>query len=106
MPGAFEIPGMAKRLVETGRYGAIVCIGAVIRGDTPHFDYICAACADGIMRLTIDAPIPVAFGVLTCDTDDQAEARAGGHMGNKGAEAADAALDMVAMYAAARTLRG
>jgi 6,7-dimethyl-8-ribityllumazine synthase len=106
VPGAFEIPGMAKRLIDTGRYGAIVAIGAVIRGDTPHFDYICDATAHAIMRLTVDTGVPVAFGVLTCDTDAQAEARAGGSMGNKGVEAADAALDMADLYSSARTLRG
>ncbi len=100
VPGAFEVPGAAKRLALTGRYAAIVCLGAVIRGETPHFDYICQACARGILEIGLSTGVPAAFGVLTCDADEQALERAGGRMGHKGVEAADAALEMAALYAA------
>lgn len=100
VPGAFEIPGVAKRMALTGRYGAIVCLGALIRGETPHFDYIAKACALGIGEVSLSTGVPAAFGVLTCDTEEQALARVGGEMGHKGEEAADAALEMAALYAA------
>ncbi|HMG27067.1 MAG TPA: 6,7-dimethyl-8-ribityllumazine synthase [Acidimicrobiia bacterium] len=95
VPGAFEIPLVAKRLAESGERDAVICVGAVIRGDTPHFDYVAGECAAGISRVALDSGIPVAFGVLTTDDRDQAFARAGGAEGNKGAEAAATAVEMV-----------
>jgi 6,7-dimethyl-8-ribityllumazine synthase len=96
VPGAFEIP-FAARLLATGVYAAVICLGAVIRGETPHFDYVAGAVTQGIARLASEAPVPVLFGVLTADTAEQARARAGGKAGNKGAEAALAALEMVGL---------
>jgi 6,7-dimethyl-8-ribityllumazine synthase len=95
VPGAFEIPLVAKRLAESGERDAVICVGAVIRGGTPHFDYVAGECAAGISRVALDTGVPVAFGVLTTDDRDQAFARAGGAEGNKGAEAAATAVEMV-----------
>jgi 6,7-dimethyl-8-ribityllumazine synthase len=95
VPGAFEIPLVAKQLAESGECDAVICVGAVIRGDTPHFDYVAGECAAGISRVALDTGVPVAFGVLTTDDRDQAFARAGGAEGNKGAEAAATAVEMV-----------
>jgi 6,7-dimethyl-8-ribityllumazine synthase len=95
VPGAFEIPLVAKRLAESGELDAVICVGAVIRGDTPHFDFVAGECASGISRVALDTGVPVAFGVLTTDDLDQALARAGGAEGNKGAEAAATAVEMV-----------
>jgi 6,7-dimethyl-8-ribityllumazine synthase len=95
VPGAFELPLCAQRLAATGRYDAIVCLGAVVRGETPHFDYVAAEAARGIGEVARRADVPVAFGVLTTDTVEQALARAGGERGNKGYEAAVTALEMV-----------
>jgi 6,7-dimethyl-8-ribityllumazine synthase len=95
VPGAFEIPLAAKRLAESGELDAVICVGAVIRGDTPHFDYVAGECAAGVSTVGLDTGIPVAFGVLTTDDLDQALARAGGAEGNKGAEAAATAVEMV-----------
>ena len=94
VPGAFEIPLAARVLAASGRYDAIVALGAVIRGGTPHFDYVCRGVTDGVQEAMRDTGVPVAFGVLTCDDADQALARAGGAGGNKGAEAALAAIEM------------
>lgn len=104
VPGAFEVPGAAKRLAETGRYAAVVCLGVLIRGETPHFDYISQACALGIQGAALSSGLPCAFGVLTCDTDDQAMDRVGGAFGHKGVEAVDAALEMAERYAAIAAL--
>ena len=95
VPGAFEIPLVAKRLAESGEVDAVICLGAVIRGDTPHFEYVAGECASGISRATLDTGVPIAFGVLTTDDLDQALARTGGVEGNKGAEAAATAVEMV-----------
>jgi 6,7-dimethyl-8-ribityllumazine synthase len=95
VPGAFEIPLVAKQLAESGERDAVICVGAVIRGDTPHFDYVAGECAAGVSRVALDTGVPVAFGVLTTDDRDQALARAGGAEGNKGAEAAATAVEMV-----------
>ena len=95
VPGAFEIPLAAKQLAESGERDAVICVGAVIRGDTPHFDYVAGECASGISRVALATSVPVAFGVLTTDDRDQALARAGGAEGNKGAEAAATAVEMV-----------
>jgi len=94
VPGAFEIPLAARVLAASGRYDAIVALGAVIRGGTPHFDYVCSGVTDGVREVMRDTSVPVAFGVLTCDDADQALARAGGAWGNKGVEAALAAIEM------------
>ena len=100
VPGAFELPFAARRLAASGRYEAVIALGAVIRGGTPHFDYVCAESARGLMQAGLDADLPVVFGVLTCDDQAQALARAGGEEGNKGHEAALAALEMIAFVRA------
>jgi 6,7-dimethyl-8-ribityllumazine synthase len=94
VPGAFEIPLAARVLAASRRYDAIVALGAVIRGGTPHFDYVCSGVTDGVREVMRDTGVPVAFGVLTCDDAEQALARAGGAGGNKGVEAALAAIEM------------
>lgn len=93
-PGSFEIPLVAKRMAASDRYDAIVCLGAVLRGDTPHFDYICAEVTKGVARVSMDENMPVAFGVITADTIEQAIERAGTKSGNKGFQAATSALEM------------
>jgi 6,7-dimethyl-8-ribityllumazine synthase len=93
VPGAFEIPVVAQALARSGRVDAIVCLGAVIRGDTPHFDYVAGSAANGVAKAGLEAGIPVLFGVLTTDTPEQAEARAGGKAGNKGADVMLAAIE-------------
>lgn len=95
VPGAFEIPTAAKVMLETGKYDAIVTLGAVIRGATPHFDIVAGECASGVSRLATEYGVPVIFGVLTVDTIEQAIERAGTKAGNKGAEAALTALEMI-----------
>lgn len=95
VPGAFETPLAVDRALATGRYRLAVALGAVIRGETAHFDYIAGAAAQGIREVALRFGIPVGFGVLTCDTLAQAQARAGGAAGNKGAEAAASAVEMV-----------
>ena len=97
VPGAFEIPVVTRRLAASGRYEAIVTLGAVIRGGTPHFEYVAGECARGVARVALDQDIPVIFGVLTVDDMEQARARAGGDEGNKGREAALTALEMVTL---------
>lgn len=97
-PGAFEIPGVAEKLVDTGRFDAVVCLGCVIRGATAHFDYVAGECAKGVAKLSQSAKVPVIFGVLTTDTIEQAVERAGTKAGNKGADAAMAAVEMVSLY--------
>jgi 6,7-dimethyl-8-ribityllumazine synthase len=94
VPGAFEIPLAARALAGTGRYDALVTLGVVIRGGTPHFDYVCRAVTDGVRDVMRDTGVPVAFGVLTTDDADQALVRAGGSEGNKGEDAARAAVEM------------
>jgi len=95
VPGAFEIPLVAKRLATSGRFDAVVCLGAVIRGSTPHFDYVASEVAKGVAQVALEAGIPVTFGVLTTDTLEQAIERAGSKAGNKGFEAAMAAIETV-----------
>lgn len=100
VPGAFEIPLAARAAAETGRYDAVVALGCVIRGGTPHFEYVCRAVTDGVLQVSTQTQVPVAFGVLTTDTAEQALARASaeGEAGvNKGAEAAEVAVDMARM---------
>lgn len=94
VPGAFEIPLVASRMAKSGRYDAVICLGAIIRGDTPHFDYVASQAARGIGQASHDSDRPVIFGVLTCDTVEQAIQRAGVKGGNKGADAAMAAVEM------------
>ena len=100
VPGAYEIPPAAKQMAESGRYDAIVCLGAVIRGATPHFDYVSAEVSKGVATVSMDSGIPVAFGVLTTDTIEQAIERAGSKAGNKGFDAAMAAVEMANLYKA------
>ena len=94
-PGAWELPVVAQRLAASGRYDAIIAVGAVIRGATPHFDYVAGACAKGLAQVALRSGLPVAFGVLTVDSIEQAMERSGAKAGNKGAEAALAALETV-----------
>jgi 6,7-dimethyl-8-ribityllumazine synthase len=95
VPGAFEMPLIAQKLAVSGRYDAVVCLGAVIRGGTPHFDYVAGEAAKGIAKVSLDSGVPVIFGVLTTDTIEQAIDRAGTKAGNKGADAALAAIELV-----------
>jgi len=95
VPGAFEIPLVAKKMVKSGRYDAVVCLGAVIRGDTPHFDYISSEVTKGIAQVGLETEIPVMFGIITSDTLEQAIERAGSKAGNKGWDAALGAIEMV-----------
>src|SRR5919107_4965670 len=98
VPGAWELTYAARRLLATERYHALVAVGAVIRGDTPHFDYVAGEASRGLSDASAEFEIPVGFGVLTCDTMEQAEARAGGAHGNKGWDAALAALEMADLF--------
>ena len=95
VPGAFELPLAARRIAGTKKYDALVALGVVIRGATPHFDIVCNECAAGLSRVSADLGVPIGFGVLTCDTIDQALERAGAKQGNKGTDAALAAVEMV-----------
>ncbi|MBM4196948.1 MAG: 6,7-dimethyl-8-ribityllumazine synthase [Gammaproteobacteria bacterium] len=97
VPGAFELPLAARKLARTRHYDALVALGVVIRGGTPHFEYVCGECAAGLGRVSLEFEIPIGFGVLTCDTVDQAIERSGVKHGNKGADAALAALEMVSV---------
>ena len=98
VPGAFELPLVAKKLAKSGKFDAVICIGAVIRGATPHFEYISAEVAKGIALVGLETEVPVAFGVLTTDTIEQAIERAGAKMGNKGWDAAMSAIEMVDLF--------
>jgi len=100
VPGALEIPAAASRLAASGKYDAVICLGAVVRGDTPHFDYVAAESSKGIARLALEYKIPVIYGVITADTLEQAIERAGTKAGNKGWDAALAAVEMVNLYRA------
>lgn len=97
-PGAFELPSVASKLCMVKRHDAVICLGAVIRGETPHFDYIAAESAKGIGQLSVTSEVPVIYGVLTTDSMEQAIDRAGGKNGNKGFDAAVAAIEMVQLY--------
>lgn len=98
VPGAFELPAAALRLARSGRVHAIIALGAVIRGETPHFQFVAEGATTGLTQVALQTGVPVAFGVLTCDTLAQAEARAGAGAGNKGYEAACAALEMARLF--------
>jgi 6,7-dimethyl-8-ribityllumazine synthase len=94
VPGAFDIPIVARKLALSHRYDALIALGAVIRGQTPHFEFVAGECAGGIARIALESGVPIAFGVLTTDTAEQAMDRAGGKAGNKGADAALVAIEM------------
>jgi 6,7-dimethyl-8-ribityllumazine synthase len=98
VPGAFEIPLLAFRLAESGKFDAVICLGTIIRGQTPHFDYIAAEVARGIADAGMDSELPVVFGIVTADTVDQAIDRAGVKLGNKGFEAAMTAVELANLY--------
>jgi len=98
VPGAFELPLIAKKLAKSGRFDAVICLGAVIRGATPHFEYISAEVSKGIASMGLETEIPIAFGVLTTDTLEQAIERAGSKAGNKGWDAAMTAIEMVDLF--------
>jgi 6,7-dimethyl-8-ribityllumazine synthase len=100
VPGAWELPLACRRLAEAGSHQAVVALGCVIRGGTPHFEYVCNEASRGVIQAALDTAVPVSFGLLTCDTMEQALARAGGESGNKGADAADAALEMAGLLRA------
>lgn len=94
VPGAFDMPIVARKLALSRRYDALIALGAVVRGQTPHFDYVAGECASGLARIALESGVPIAFGVLTTDTMEQAVDRAGGKAGNKGADAAMTAIEM------------
>ncbi|HIG41273.1 MAG: 6,7-dimethyl-8-ribityllumazine synthase [bacterium] len=98
VPGAFEMPVATQKVVKTGDFDAVIALGAVIRGATPHFDYVAGECASGLARIALEEEIPVAFGVLTTDTIEQAIERSGTKAGNKGADVAMSALEMVSLF--------
>ena len=95
VPGAFEIPLVAAKMAKSGRYDAVIALGAVIRGSTSHYDYVCAEVSKGVAHAALESGVPVLFGVLTTDTIEQAIERAGSKAGNKGAECAQGAIEMV-----------
>ncbi|MGB9765881.1 MAG: 6,7-dimethyl-8-ribityllumazine synthase [Sulfurihydrogenibium sp.] len=95
VPGSFEIPLVAKKLAKSGKYDAVICLGAVIRGDTPHFDYVANEVTKGIAQVSLETEVPISYGILTTDTIEQAIERAGTKMGNKGFDAALTAIEMV-----------
>jgi 6,7-dimethyl-8-ribityllumazine synthase len=98
VPGAFEIPAVAKKIAENGKVDGIICLGCVIRGATPHFDYVSAEVSKGVASIALQSNIPVIFGVLTTDSIEQAVERAGAKAGNKGSDAAMSAIEMVNLY--------
>jgi 6,7-dimethyl-8-ribityllumazine synthase len=100
VPGAFELGAAARRIASSGEVDAVVCVGAVIRGETPHFDFVAGQAAAGVAAAAAATGVPVTFGVLTTETSAQAEERAGGKLGNKGFEAAQAAVEMASLFAA------
>jgi 6,7-dimethyl-8-ribityllumazine synthase len=97
VPGAFELPVTAKMLIDAGKVDAVICLGCVIRGETPHFDFVAGEAARGIQQVAIDSGVPVIFGVLTTDTEAQARERIGGAHGHAGKRAAEAALEMISL---------
>lgn len=97
VPGAYEMPLATKKAIDSGEYDAMIALGAVIRGGTPHFDYVAGECASGLAKISLESGVPVAFGVLTTDTTEQAIERSGTKAGNKGADAAMSALEMVSL---------
>jgi 6,7-dimethyl-8-ribityllumazine synthase len=99
VPGSFELPLVAKKVAQTGKFQAVVCLGAVVRGQTPHFDFVASEAAKGVARVGLDTEVPVIFGVITTDTIEQAVDRSGARAGNRGAEAALAAIEMANLLA-------
>lgn len=99
VPGAYEIPLIAQKMVKSGRFDAVICLGAIIRGATPHFDFVANEAAKGIAQASMDSGVPIMFGVLTTDTIEQAIERAGTKAGNKGSDCAIAALEMINLLA-------
>lgn len=97
-PGSFEIPYVAQKLVQSNKFDAVICMGALIRGDTPHFDYIAAEATKGIAKIALDSGLPVVYGIITADTLNQAIERAGTKSGNKGWDAALSAIEMIDLY--------
>ncbi len=97
VPGAFEIPLVAQKLVRSGKYDAVICLGAVIRGGTPHFDYVCAEVSKGIAKVSLDSGVPAIFGIITADSIEQAIERAGTKAGNKGWDAAVTGIEMASL---------
>lgn len=97
-PGSFEIPLVAKKLAQSGKYGAVICLGAIIRGSTPHFDYVAAEASKGVAQAALETGMPVLFGILTCDSIEQAIERAGTKLDNKGFSAAMAAVEMANLF--------
>ncbi len=97
-PGAFEIPAVAKRITEQHKHDAVICLGAVIRGETPHFDYVAGESANGVRQVMLGSAVPIIYGILTTDTVEQAVDRAGGKSGNKGYDAAVNAIEMVNLF--------
>ena len=95
VPGAFEIPLIAQKMAQSGKYDAVICLGAVIRGATTHYDYVCAEVSKGIAQISLQTGVPVMFGVLTTDTIEQAIERAGSKAGNKGFDCAAGAIEMI-----------
>ncbi len=102
VPGSFELPQAAALLARTRRYAAVVCVGCVIKGETPHFDFVAGQAAAGIQQVALETGVPASFGVITALTEEQAWARSGGEVGNRGQEAAEAALEMAALVGAVR----
>ncbi len=100
VPGSFEIPLVAQKMAASGKYDAVICLGAVIRGSTPHFDYVAAEVSKGVARIGLDTGVPVAFGIITADTLEQAVDRAGAKAGNKGWQAALSAIEMANLMSA------
>ncbi len=105
VPGAFEIPLVARKLADSGRYDAVICLGAIIRGATPHFDYIAAEASKGVAKVALDSALPVIFGIITADTIEQAVERAGTKAGNKGWDAALSAMEMASLMRALGSAR-
>ncbi|MFH1665836.1 MAG: 6,7-dimethyl-8-ribityllumazine synthase [Candidatus Omnitrophota bacterium] len=99
VPGSFEIPALAQKMARSGKYNAVVCLGTIIRGETPHFDYVAGEAAKGVAKVSMDSDIPCIFGIITADTLEQALDRAGTKSGNKGRDAAMAAIEMANLYA-------
>ena len=100
VPGSFEIPYAAAKMVKSGKYDSVICLGALIRGDTPHFDFIAAEASKGIAKLSLESGVPVIYGLITADSLEQAIERSGTKAGNKGWQAAEASIEMVSLYKA------
>ena len=98
MPGAFEIPPVARKLALSNKFDCVICLGAVIRGETPHFEYISSQVSRGVASVALESQVPVSFGIVTCDTLEQAIERAGAKSGNKGWDAAVSAMEMVNLF--------